>query len=253
MMELQLVQSEFIYEPAKLNEPSISGYIHIAAEVQPSHIPFLPASAEKTKFLEKLKGLVQQLEQHDRVMRADVYDAAAIPPFESFPNIQERKGAIRIPNFDVAVLVETKSPVDSKDLEHSAEYRDILDLLKDKAKQLHKMAAQNAKRVNDVDRSKGGTFMFNHFVADDREVMMKIWDYLAGWYEKEMGIDNSLLLVPTGGEQTDYMAVGHARLKGNAIGFVAKQMSKKSFKEYVQANLYANRVIAMPVLYKLID
>jgi hypothetical protein len=167
-------------------------------------------------------------------------------------SIQERIDEIRIPRFDVAILVETKSPEDIHEVRESTVYLELMEFLKGSSKQLYVMAAQNVKCVKDVDRTRDGTFLFNYFVADDREALMELWDYLAGWYGEEMKIDNSLLLVPIEGEASDYLAVNHARLKGNALGFVAKQMSKKSFKDYVQANLYANRVIAMPILYKLV-
>jgi hypothetical protein len=68
-MELQLVQTEFSYEPAKLIEPSKSvTHIHIAAQVLPSLILFLPTKSEK-----KLKALAQQLEQLEDVDQASVF------------------------------------------------------------------------------------------------------------------------------------------------------------------------------------
>lgn len=129
-------------------------------------------------------------------------------------------------------------------------YRQLTGLLNEHAKSLHVLAAESVKRVNDVDRTWDGTFVFNYFVADDREVMLNLWDYLAGWYGEEMGVDNSLLLVPLDGEPSDYLAVNHARLEGTAPAFIAKQMSKSSFRKFVQANLNANGVVAMPVLYR---
>lgn len=252
-MEFRLVQQDESFAPIKLIEPSRSGYMHIAAEVQPSAVPFLPPSADRTKFLAKLTTLARQLERLDPVERASVYDATAIPPFEKFPNIRERIDDLRIPRFDVAVLVDTTSPEQLAEVRNSAPFKELMALLEENAKHIHVMAARNAKRIQDVDRSKDGTFLFNYFVANDREVLMELWDYIAGWYGQEMKIDNSLLLEPVLGETSDYTAVNHARLKGNAIGFVARQMARKSFKDYVQANLYANRVIAMPVLYKLVQ
>jgi hypothetical protein len=83
-MEFQLIQNDYHYVPAKLIEPTMSGYLHIAAEVQPSSIPFLPASAEKSKLLMKLKTQALQLEQLDQVERVSVYDASAIPPFDKY-------------------------------------------------------------------------------------------------------------------------------------------------------------------------
>jgi hypothetical protein len=86
-----------------------------------------------------------------------------------------------------------------------------VDALESKAKHLHVMASRNAKRVGDVDKTRKGLFLFNYFVANDAEVMMQLWDYLADWYQVETGLDNSTLFVPLGGEKLDYVAINHAR------------------------------------------
>jgi hypothetical protein len=78
-----------------------------------------------------------------------------------------------------------------------------MDALESKAKRLHVMAGRNAKRVGDVDQTRQGLFLFNYFVADDVDVMMQLWDYLADWYQVETGLDNSTLLVPLEGEKSD--------------------------------------------------
>jgi hypothetical protein len=49
-----------------------------------------------------------------------------------------------------------------------------------------------------------------------------VWDYLAGWYEAETGLDNSILLEPLKGEQSDYVLINHARWDGNLLLFMAR-------------------------------
>ena len=78
-----------------------------------------------------------------------------------------------------------------------------------------------------------------------------MWDYLAGWYEAETGLDNSTLLEPLEGEQSDYVLINHARRDGNLLLFMARQLPKKSFRSYMLANLKAHHLAAMPVLYRL--
>jgi hypothetical protein len=56
--------------------------------------------------------------------------------------------------------------------------------------------ARNVWRIADVDTSRGGLFLFNHFVAGDRQVILDLWDYLADWYRVETGLDNSVALGP---------------------------------------------------------
>jgi hypothetical protein len=81
--------------------------------------------------------------------------------------------------------------------------------------------------------------------------MLDLFDYLAGWFEVETGLDNSTLLVPVEGEQSDYTAINHARWDARLPRLAWEQLAKKSFRTYVLANLKANHVSAMPVLYRL--
>jgi hypothetical protein len=126
-----------------------------------------------------------------------------------------------------------------------------VDALRSKATKMHVIAARNVKRIGDVDRTKKGLFLFNYFVGDDPQVTLELWDYLADWYEVETGLDNSVLLVPLEGEQSDYRIINYAHWDEGLPRFLWRQLSKKSFRNYMLANLAANRVGAMPVLYRL--
>jgi hypothetical protein len=92
-------------------------------------------------------------------------------------------------------------------------------------------------------------FLFNYFVAEDTEVALELWDYLAGWYSVETGLDNSTLLEPI--DKTDYAFVNHARWDYGAPRFAFHQFSKPSFRSYVLANLETNKTGSMPILYRL--
>jgi hypothetical protein len=111
------------------------------------------------------------------------------------------------------------------------------------------MNATCAKCVGDVDKSRQGLFLFNHFVAEDPDVALQLWDYLADWYRIETGLDNSTLLTPIGA--ADYVFVNHARWDYSLPRFMVHQFTKPSFFSYVRANLQANRVGAMPILYRI--
>ena len=251
-MELQIVNPDPRYTPAPLREPSLSGYIHLAAEVRPPSRPGpLFRARERSALLEELDVLARRLEGVDCVERVTVYEALAMPPFGRFPYVRDRAAQIRFPRFDVVVLVETTSPAVLRGVQGTAQYRELLDALRAHARRLHVVAARNAKRIADVDRSRPGLFLFNYFVADDRELALQLWDHLASWYEAETGLDNSTLLVPVEGEQSDYVAINHARWDESLPRVLARQLLKKTFRTFVQANLEANRVGAMPVLYRL--
>jgi hypothetical protein len=116
---------------------------------------------------------------------------------------------------------------------------------------VHQIAAGNVRRVGDVDKSRPGLFLFNYFAGDDFDLAVELWDYLAGWYEAETGLDNSTLLGPLEGEESDYVMINHARWDHNLPLFMARQLPKRTFRSYMLANLRAHHLSAMPVLYRL--
>jgi hypothetical protein len=254
-MELNIVNPDPKYSPVKLVEPTTLGYLHIGAEVRPRRLPFLqrlPPGREKSELIGGLKELARQVSQLDAVEKVTIYDAVAIAPARS-RYLTERADSIHDARFDVVVLIETKSVAAIREVRSTQQYEVLLDTLRQHAKRVHVMAARNAKRLGDVDKSRDGLFLFNYFVAEDANVMSDLWDRLAGWYEVETGLDNSTLLVPIAGEQSDYQAINHARWDESVPRFLWRQFSKQSFRTYVLANLEANHVGAMPALYRLAD
>jgi hypothetical protein len=241
------------YSPAHFIAPSPSGYVHIGGNVAvPSRPgPVLRRGADKLRLESRLKGLARQLMQNDAVRMATVYDAVVMPPFERLPNIKERAASVELPRYDIVVLIEAVDPTAIPGVQATGEYQSIIDELHSGAKHIRVTAARNAKRIADVDRTRQGTFIFNHFVADDPEIMLELFDYLAGWYEAETGVDNSTLLVPLEGEKWDWVAINHARWDASVARVSLQQFSKRTFRSYVVENLKRNRVGAMPVLYRL--
>lgn len=252
-MELQLVNAESGYSKATFIEPSSLGYIHIGAAVRPRSLPFtlLPTGREKAELIGRLKELSRQLKQLEAVETATVFEAVGLPPLHRLPYIKERTDSLHLARFDIAVLIETSSPAAARDVQKTSAYQALMNAVQSKATDVHVMAARNDKRVGDVDKTSDGLFIFNHFVADDADVLLELFEYLAGWYATETGLDNSTLLVPLDEENADYVAVNNARWDHSLLGFLWKQLSKKSFRNYVLANLTANNAGAMPVLYRI--
>lgn len=256
-MEPRIVNPDAKYPKARLIEPTTFGYVHLAAEVSPlpippQRLPFLPDKREKTALLDELKTLGHRIERLDPVRKVTVFEAVAIPPTPRFgSHVGERAESVRAARFDVAILVETESPEDAREVQESPEYLDLVEVLEAGARSTRVTLARNAKRIGDVDESRDGLFLFNHFVADDTEAMMELWEYLAGWYQEETGLDNSVLLAPLESQEEGYAAINHARWDVSLPRFLFRQLSKKSFRSYVLANMEANRVEAMPILYRL--
>jgi hypothetical protein len=253
-MVLQIINADPKYSPVNLVEPATLGYTHLAAEVSPPSRPgpIIFKDQEKRELVTRLKEVTPQLEELDAVKKVTIFEAVAIPSLSRLPYIKERVESIRLARFDIVTLIETESPASARAAQATPAYQALMDVLESKAKRLHVMAGRNAKRVGDVDQTRQGLFLFNYFVADDVDVMMQLWDYyLADWYQVETGLDNSTLLVPLEGEKSDYLAINHARWDDSLLQFMWRQLSNKSFRSYVLANLEANRVGAMPILYRL--
>jgi hypothetical protein len=250
---VQIVNPDPKYGKVKLREPTTLGYVYVAATVKPGPLPFILPSRERSRLLAQLKEIAGGLTDLDPiVVAATVFRATVMPPPpRSNSYLKERGDAVRVPRFDVAVLVETTSPAAAHDVQQTSAFQALMDAIAREAERTYVMAARNARRIGDVDHSRKGLFLFNHFVADDAERALELWDYLADWYAVETGLDNSILLAPLGDGPSDYVFVNHARWDESIPRLMWRQLAKKSFRTYVMANLEANRVGSMPVLYRL--
>ena len=83
----------------------------------------------------------------------------------------------------------------------------------------------------------------------DYETALALWEHLAAWYAAKTGMNNSTLLDPL--NDTGYVFVNHARWDRHLASFMAAQLAKPSFRNYVIANLRANHVASTPILFHL--
>ena len=248
---LRLVHPDPRYAPVALGPPSTRGYLYVGASVHPGRVPLVLPHAERSALLVRLKELAHRLARSGAALAATVFRAVVIPPTTRIsPYLRQQGAAVLAPRFDVAVLIETESPAAARALQGTPDLTALLDAARGNARTVHVLAARNAKRFGEVDASASGLFLFNHFVADDPQVALELWDHLAGWYATETGLDNSLLLAPLEGERSAYALVNHARWDAGPVRLLWEQLTKPTFRRFVLANLEANRVGAMPVLYR---
>jgi hypothetical protein len=248
----RIVNADPRYPKATLTEPTTHGYVYVAAAVRPSPIPLVLPSVERSSLLVRLKELAGDLERLGTVVKATVFRAIVVPPTaRSSSYLKGRRASLHVANFDVAVLVQTTTPATAREVQTAPAYEALMNALRSNAEAMYVIAARNARRIGDVDTTRKGLFLFNHFAADDAGVMVQLWEYLAGWYTAETGLDNSVALVRLDGERSDYAIVNWARWDENPLRHFWRQLSKKSFWSYVAANLEANRAGSMPIYYRL--
>lgn len=235
------------FPKATLMDPAASGYLHIAAEID-RRLPFLANSRRKRKLIADCKRWCQQLETDPSVVSAVVFDAFQIPPGRG-AFVKERRGKVHVARFDLAVLIEATSPKAAAAIRESPAYADMERAVRDAASFTHVITATNVRRMGPVDHGKQGVFLFNYFFADDTNQNLAVWEETAGWWEQETGLNNSTVLLPRDGE-SEYNVINHCRWN-HLRDVLPSLLFKKTFRSFVLANFQANRVAAMPILYRL--
>lgn len=245
-MVLHLVNADPKYTPPHFQPPPAGGWLHVGAAIAPpGRLPFVRPNAARAALIERLNELAERIRPLSGVRHADIFRAVLIPPADP--------RHANLARFDVAVLVETAS-VETADavLDHPT-FATVLAALDAVSSHVHVMAARCTRQVAPVDHTPAGLFLFNYFAPTtgqtDTETATQLWEHLAAWYITETGLANSTLLAPTG--PSDFVLVNHARFDRGLPSLAAKQFRKPTFRSYVQANLGAHDLIAMPALYRL--
>jgi len=245
---LTVVNADPRFPRAKLVEPASSGYVHVAAEVD-ARAPFLPNSRKKRQLIARCKGWCRQLEGGPGVLSAVVFDALLVAPGRG-EFLNRRPGEVHVARFDLAVLIETATPEAADALRASPAYADMERAIREAATFTHVVTATNPKSMGAVDHERRGVFLFNYFFADDTARNLAVWEYTAGWFQQETGLDNSTVLLPRDGGRSEYNITNHCRW--DRLRDVAPSLIfKRSFRNYVLANFEANGVAPMPILYRL--
>jgi hypothetical protein len=170
------------------------------------------------------------------------------PGRDEYPNQTDEDAPLA--DFDLALLVEVKDTAALKQLEGNELYLELESTIKDAARSFHVISGTNEKRIGPVDHDHDGVFLFNYFVAEDTEQNLQVWEYTAGWFQAETGLDNSTLLVPLDSDRSEYTVINHCRWD-SLLDVLPALLFKPTFRSYVLANFEANDVVPMPILYKL--
>lgn len=232
-----------------LMDPNAHGYVLLVAEVD--HRPpfaYFIESGEKKALLSKLKAVAGQVAGEAGVLDATVFKALVIPPGRG--RYLEQRPDVKPARFDVAVLIECETPQAARALRGSGFVAQMEADMRAVARDMGVITASNVKRIGPVDHSKDGVFLFNYFVADTLEQNLGVWEYTAGWFQDQTGLDNSTVLLPDPGADTSSTIINHCRWD-HLADIVPSLLFKPTFRSYVLANFEANATGAVPVLYRL--
>jgi len=249
--QLNVVNKHLNFPTVSLMEPAGSRYIHIAAEVDSNPIPFyLWSSPSKKKLLADCKKWCARLKQDLDLISADVFKAILRPPAGKGEFVNQRMDKVHIARFDVSMLIEAKSDEVIQQVQTHKAYQEMEKAIRSTASYTHIITATNTRRIGPVDHSRQGVFLFNYFFADDTTQNLAVWNYTAGWFQAETGLDNSTVLLPQNGEKSQYNIINHCRWD-KLSDILPSLIFKKSFHAYVLENFIANHVAPIAILYQL--
>ncbi|WP_299877925.1 hypothetical protein [uncultured Sulfitobacter sp.] len=243
---LTIVGDRGRFPKVTLVEPTKSGYLLLAAEVD--HRPpfmFGLESSKKRKAKSILKAAASESRNAPGLIDANVFRALLLPPGRK--PIRKTWQAMAPARFDLVFLLEFDTPASAAAFEASQTWQDLETTIEQIARRTLSIEATNARRIGSVDHSKDGIFLFNFFVADELERNLSIWEYTAGWFEDQTGLNNSTLLIPAP-VQTDHTVINHCRWD-SLSDILPSLLFKRSFHTFVLANFSANATTAMPILY----
>ncbi|WP_108869320.1 hypothetical protein [Aquimarina aquimarini] len=247
---LKIVNQHLKYDKVSLIPTLTSSFIHIASEIDTTSIPFfITTSSKKKELIKNCKKWSKEIEKIEGVIEISFFKATIIPPgFGQY--IKENLNKIHLAKFDFVILIETLSDEITEKVKQLDTFKMIIKEVNKVASFSHIMNASNVRRIGSVNHKKKGVFLFNYFSAENRAQNLKIWEYTAGWFEKETALNNSTLMLPKEKNQL-YSIVNHCRWD-KYIDILPSLIFKKSFKNYVLDNFYVNNLGAQPILYKVI-
>lgn len=229
---------------ARLIEPTASGFLHIGTSSGRWALPFALPRARRRRILAQLSDAAAALRRDARVLRADVFRGLVRPPDG---NLAGHGGPAA--DFDAVLLIETRTVADASSLRADGLVARLMAELARTADRTLVFTASNVRRMGPVDHERQGVFLFNYFAADDVDTNLYAWQYTAGWFHDEAGLDNSTVLQPAD-LQGPYTLVNHARWE-RLRNVLPALLFKRSFRTFVLRVFADNRVTPNPILCRL--
>lgn len=247
---MKIVNQHLNYPKAELITPNIKGYIHIGVEIDVSVFPFfLSTSKRKKDIIKNSDQILTEIARQESVETISSFRATIMPTVKQ-NYLESIKSDIQVAKFDVAFLIETKNVEYAKELRNQENMQNLTNYLEENTASMHIAVFENVKRIAEVNKQLGGIFLFNHFHAEDINELLPVWEYTAGWFTSETGLNNSTLLMPAKGERSEYSVINHCRWD-KLSHILPKLIFSKSLRLYVRDNFEANRIASMPILYRV--
>ncbi len=227
----------------RLVEPSSSGFLYVGVSSGSWRLPVLLPSSRRRSLLRQLHQCADELLLDPRVVRADLFRAALRPP-----GTMENAAREDVPpaSFDAVMLVETTSPDTASSIAAEAPITSLRSSLRSPLI----FAGGNPRRIGSVEHTRQGVFLFNYFSAPDVSSNLRAWQYTAGWFQDETGLDNSTVIEPVAGASSPYTLINHCRWD-HYRDVLPSLVFKRSFHTFVLRVFEEHGVVSRPTLYRL--
>ncbi|WP_051023073.1 hypothetical protein [Nocardia pneumoniae] len=234
----------------RLTTPTDNGFLLLAAETGAWAGPFPLPARSRRHIAARLGTLCARLGNRDDVLEATAFRAALRPPGEGGALL--RRAGVRAARYDIVVLVRTRTVADLDAVRADPAWPELVALLTDNARHVHRIAAGSPARIADVDHDPSNWFLFNYFHCKNRDTVYDVWEYTAGWFQRKTALPDSAPMRPLPGEPNDYTLVNHASWP-TLRAFLPSLLLRPSFRTFVLANFAANDIAAQPIIYRLIS
>ena len=227
-----------VWTKARLVEPLPSGFVHLSISAGGWPIPPALPSGRRRRARKRLHELAAAIGN-------DVIDATVFTALVRAPGGREAAAEVA---YDLVLLVETSSVERARELVSSTTWRSRVDPLIQTSSAHLEFVASNIQRMASVDHSRRGVFLFNYFSAPTVEANLFAWQYTAGWFQDQTGLDNSTVLEPE--DDGPFSLVNHCRWD-HLADVMPKLVFARSFREFVLRVFDENRVKPRPLLFRI--
>lgn len=237
----------------KLSSPNSYGYFFLAAELKPSKSLFKIRLTRNIKI--EIKNKTTGLNNLEGIRRIDLFSRFIIPPGsrEGLRYLKEKNINLKPAKFDLVILIETESINQLESIIKNNKVIEIQDYLKKHSSLIYKTKASNKMRIGEVNKDRKGIFLFNFFYCNNEKTLLDVWKYTAGWWTAKANLTNSTPLSPFD-DQGPFRLINHCswnRLADILPVLVLGRLGIiKGLNSFVLKNFTANKIVAMPILYK---
>jgi len=196
-----------MFPKVQLTETTAYGYLLVAAEIDRRSM-LLPNSRRKDHILRDLRRMAAKLLEDRRVVDAYVFDG--ILDTLGRGEVVKQDRTVRPARFDVVVLVEATSPEAAQSIRGTPTFARVEAWLNRESDHTYWLRATTVRSIRAVDHTRSGVFLFNFFYARRTDLNLAA-QYTASWFWDQIGLNNSMVLLPEDSSEARFRLINHAR------------------------------------------